>query len=126
MAGADPVGAARAELATREQARDRKVAAGSWDATEADRTIAVWRRIVVIAEQGSVDLADEEDPRAEWPPLVDAVERALEHRLGQRNLSQEQEAHLAALAQLRWALWRAALHAGAFDIPRAAARLQAA
>lgn len=113
MTRAELLAATRAELATRETHYPKQVDDGRMLCDEAGRGIASWRVIVALLEHGSSEfeacLGD--TPQAAWPHLVEAAEKALEHRRSGKDGPQ-----VTALARIRLLIWRSAFRAGA-DLP---------
>lgn len=114
--------AARAELATREAHYPKQVADGRMSADDAGKGIAAWRAIAALLEHGSTEFEAclGETPEAAWPHLVEAVDKALEHRL-----SREDTPQLSAVARIRTLIWRSAIRAGA-ELPLQIAERMAA
>lgn len=102
--------AARVELATREAHYPRQVKDGRMSADEAGKGIAAWRAIAALLEHGETEFEAclGETPQQAWPHLVEAAEKALEHRL-----TREDVAQISAVARIRMLIWRSAHRAGA-------------
>ena len=114
MTRSELAAAARAELATREAHYPKQVRDGRMSADDAGRGLAAWRAIVALLEHGSTEFETclGDTPQAAWPHLVEATEKALDHRLKGND-----DPQVAALARIRTLIWRSAYRVGA-DLPQ--------
>jgi hypothetical protein len=103
---------ARAELRSRERHYPDRVQARVMTADDAGRGLAAWRGIVALLAEGSVvpEACLGERLDQAWPPILEAIEAAVEHRLGQADPNEER---IAALKQIRTLLLRSGARQGA-------------
>jgi hypothetical protein len=107
---AELVAAARAELVARERAYPAQVEAGRMSADEAGRGLAAWMAIAALLERGeaAVEPCLGESAAAAWTELLDALARAIDHRI-----DKGPHQRLPALAAIRSLVTRSAVRQGA-------------
>jgi hypothetical protein len=103
LAAPELLGPARAELKAQEQAGI------------AEPQLACWRRIVVLLQDGELQLDYDERAADAFPPIVAAAQQSLEHRVRQCAAapSEAHERRIAVLRQIRDLVMRSAIRAGA-------------
>lgn len=113
MTRAELAAAARAELATREAHYPKQVREGRMPSADAAIGLAAWLAIVALLDRGTTEseLCLGDTPQAAWPHLVEAAEKAVEHRL------KGNDEQLSAVARIRTLIWRSAHRAGA-ELPQ--------